>query len=180
MCNCSPCFLSWGASDGACLEDPHLWQQRGYFFTGLHIWNHSVEGSRSASEARKRRGKLQIQLEAQEDRTTLEELVVMLVSVVWNLRLLSWHAVSSFISSLLWESPSLTHLNGNTVLACELLQVFMGRNRCRLHTQQNYSIVSTFTNDSNLASYPSPREGCSPNRICQFPHRFYSSCIIRL
>lgn len=166
-----------GPSDGSCLEDPQLWQQRGYFLTGWQICDHSVGGSRSAGVARKKRDKSQIRLEAQKDRTTLEELVVMLVSAVSNLRLFPWHAVSSFVSSPLWENPSLTHFNGNTALACELLQVFMGRDHCRLHTQQSYSIVSTFTNDSNLASYPSPREGCS-DHICQFPHRFYSSCIV--
>lgn len=166
-----------GPSDGSCLEDPQLWQQRGYFLTGWQICDHSVGGSRSAGVARKKRDKSQIRLEAQKDRTTLQELVVMLVSAVWNLRLFPWHAVSSFVSSPLWENPSLTHFNGNTALACELLQVFMGRDHCRLHTQQSYSIVSTFTNDSNLAGYPSPREGCS-DHICQFPHRFYSSCIV--
>lgn len=178
MCSCSPWFLSWDQvmvaawrilsfgnkedtssladkSATILLEDP-----------GVLVW------------PEKKRGKSQIQLEAQKDtRRTLEELVVMLVSAVWNLRLFPWHAVSSFVSSPLWENPSLTHFNGNTALACELLQVFMGRDHCRLHTQQSYSIVSTFTNDSNLASYPSPREGCS-DHICQFPHRFYSSCIV--
>lgn len=39
-----------------------------------------------------------------------------------------WCAMSSFISSPLWKSLSLSHFNGNAVLACELLVIFADTN----------------------------------------------------